>query len=155
MSMKASTILRASDIQELRTLGSYYEVKSSLEEELGSKLGVTGWKPLFEKIHILKKTVISNKNYLSAICEGNSFKESKNKISKLLKLKIKARGWRELKSKIKKIVDTFCFSAFDPYEHYERTKLKKFINSSKLEGIEVQIPNEATSLEAVLAKYRR
>lgn len=153
--MNANTILKASDIQELKSLGSYLEVKRSFEKELGSKLGAIGWKSFFDKVNALKEVVSSNKDYLTSICDENSFKESKNKTSKLLKVKVKARGWGELKRKIEIFITLFCANIFDPYDYYEKTKSEKFKNSSKLEGIEVQIPDETVSLESVLAKYRR
>ncbi len=155
LNMNATIILKASNIQEFRSLGSYFEIKRSFEKELGSKLGAIGWKSFFEKINALKKIVSSNKDYLAFICDENSFKESKNKISKLLKVKIKARGWNELKRKIELFIALFCANVFDPYDYYEKTKLEKFKNSSKLEGIEIQIPDETVLLESVLAKYQR
>lgn len=153
--MKATTILKASDINELRSLGSYYDVKNSLEKELSNKLGVNGWGSLFEKIKTLKEIVSAHKEYLSSACEQNSFRNSKSEVSKLLKLRLKARSWVELKTKIKKIIAVFYSDTFDPYEYYEKTKLKKFKNSSKLEGIDIDIPDETVSLENVLMKYRR
>ena len=78
--MKAQTILEASDIHELKTLGSYHKVKKSIEGELGNKLGVTGWKSLFEKIKSLKEIIANNKEYLLAILNKKTFKESKAEI---------------------------------------------------------------------------
>ena len=40
-------------------------------------------------------------------------------------------------------------------EYYEKTKLKKFRDSSKLEGIVVDFPDESISLESILAKHQR
>lgn len=153
--MDTNTILKASDIQELKALGSYLEVKRSFEGELDSKLGATGWKSFFDKVNSLKEVVSSNKDYLASICENNSFKESKNKISKLLNIKVKAKSWMELKRKIEIFIALFCANIFDPYDYYEKTKLEKFKNSSKLEGIDIQVPDETVLLESVLAKYQR
>lgn len=153
--MKTSSILKADSIETLRSLGSYYSVKSCLEEALGNKLGVTGWESFFEKINFLKDIVFSNKDHLLAICDGYSFKESKHQVAELLRLRLKARDQRELREKIKKIIAIFCANFFDPYDYYERTKLNKFKNSSKLEGIQIETPDESTSLESVLEKYRR
>lgn len=41
------------------------------------------------------------------------------------------------------------------YEHYEKTKLEKFIGSSKLECIEIEIPSKENTLINVLAKYKK
>lgn len=153
--MKVSKILTASSVLELRSFGSYFDIKEILEKEIGNKLGVNGWESLFFKIQSIKKIVSSSSKLLVSVCERNSFTESKKEISNILKLKIKARDRQELKLKASLIITTFNLGFFDPYEHYEKTKLKKFKNSSKLEGIEIEYPDESTSLESVLAKYRR
>ena len=153
--MQINAILNVSDLHELRSLGSYHDVKRSIEEELDNKLGVTGWESLLKKINMIRESISVNKDYLLFLCEQGSFKESKNKISKLLKIKIAARSWINLRKKVKNLINFFCSNAFDPYEHYERTKLIKFKNSSKLEGINIEIPNNSASLESVLAKYKR
>lgn len=153
--MKTSTILNVSDLNELKSLGSYHDVKRSIEEELDNKLGIIGWQSFFNKIRTIKEIVSANKEHLSSLCEKGSFKESKNEISRLLKLKITARSWDDLKRKIKNIINAFCPKDFDPYEYYEKTKLIKFRNSSKLENINIEIPHESVSLENVLAKYKR
>ncbi len=153
--METNKILKASDVIELRSFGSYLEVKNNFEKEIHNKLGVNGWNSFFEKIQKLKKIVTLNKDILVSVCNEKSFSESKKEISKILKLKVTARGWSELKRKVELIIKIFCFGIFDPYEHYEKTKLNKFKNSSKLEGIDIVYPDEKTSLESVLAKYKR
>ena len=99
VNMKANEILTASDINELRSLGSYIEIKSVFEKELDNKLGVKGWKSFFIKIQNLKKIVSTNKDLLFSVCDNKSFKDSKKEISEILKIKIKAKGWDELKKK--------------------------------------------------------
>ncbi|MGZ5027096.1 MAG: hypothetical protein ACXWE9_07295 [Methylobacter sp.] len=153
--MKTKAILKASNVQELRLFGSYCDIKDTIEKEIDIKLGANSWASLFEKIKSLEKKVQSNREILLAICEGSNFKETKEKVSEVLGLKIKARSWNELKSRIERIIEVLYLNYFDPYEHYEKTKLKKFKNSSKLEGIEIEIPSEKSSLANVLAKYRR
>ena len=153
--MKAKTIVEASDISELKSLGSYLDVKNHLEEELGNKLGVTSWKSFFEKIQDLKDIIANNKEYLLTICSQKTFKESKNEVSIILKLEMKSKNLTELNLKIKSTISIFCSAVFDPYEYYEETKFRKFQNSSKLEGIDIEIPDKNTTLESVLAKYKR
>lgn len=153
--MKAKTILEASDVQGLRSLGAYSYVKNTLEKHLGNKLGVTGWDSLFEKLQDLKNIIADNKEYLLAVCNKNDFNESKAEVYKILKLKISAKDKGELNTKIELLISFFSCSSFDPFEYYEKTKFKKFQNSSKLEGLEIEAPNEETTLESVLAKYRR
>jgi len=153
--MKANTILKVNDVESLRSLGSYGELKSCLEGELGNKLGVNGWNSLFDKIVFIKGAVSLMKDDILSVYGNKSFSESKKYLSESLGIKVKARGWQVLKLKISNLIRLFSVNAFDPYEYYETTKLKKFRDSSKLEGIEVNILDESISLESVLAKYRR
>lgn len=153
--MKASAIANVTDIDELKSLGAYLELKRSLEGEFGNKLGVNGWQSFFYKLSTLKQAVFANKDYLVTVCQNNSFNESKKLISNLLSLRVTARGWNELNGKLKKIITVFSSDAVDPYEYYEKTKQKKFIDSSKLEGLDVEVPDASESLESVLARFRR
>ncbi len=153
--MKTTAALKANDIEELKLLGSYFEVKNNIEKELGMKLGVKGWNSLFDKIKLLKKLIASNKSDFSVVCNENSFTKSKNIISKIIGLKVKAKSWNELRSKIENLIIVFCNNIFDPYEYYEKTKINKFINSSKLEGINIVVSDETHSLESILKKYKR
>jgi len=153
--MKVSEVLKASTLNELRTYGSYFELKNSFEKELNNKLEVKGWDSFFAKIKSLITIVSSNKEALESVYNNKNLEESKKEISSILTVKVKAKSWSELKQKVDAFIFVFCSSAFDPYSHYERTKLKKFKDSSKLEGIDVDISDEQSSLESVLEKYRR
>ena len=153
--MKTSKILQADNVVELRSLGSYLDIKNAFEKEIDNKLGVNGWNSFFKTIQRLKKAISSNKDALVSACNQRSFTESKQAISKILEIKVTARERSELTIKVDKMIKVFCSSVFDPYEYYENTKLTKFKNSSKLEGIDIEYLDENTSLESVLAKYRR
>ena len=76
--MKTAVLLKANDIKELKLLGSYFDVKKHLENELGIKLGSKGWSSLFDIINVLKKQASSNKSYLLSICDEHSFKAIHN-----------------------------------------------------------------------------
>ncbi|WP_143269372.1 YhfG family protein [Mangrovitalea sediminis] len=153
--MKASNVLVASSLDELRELGSYLEIKNCLEKEIDNKLGVKGWKSLFHKIHVLKESVINNKSLILKKDKVRSFEESKNYVSNTLGIHVTAKGWEELTRKLNLIIVVFCSEPFDPYAYYEKTKSKKFKDSSKLEGIDVDLPDKNTSLESVLERHRR
>lgn len=153
--METSKILNASDTTELKSYGSYLEIKNYFEEEIHNSLGVNDWDSFFRKIQQLKKCVSSNRDILIAACEKKSFSKSKKEVSDILNLRITARGWSELKRKVDLIIKTFCSETSDPYEYYERTKLKKFKNSSKLEGIDISYSDENASVESVVKKYKR
>ncbi|MBB1488764.1 YhfG family protein [Oceanospirillum sediminis] len=153
--MKARSVLLASSLDELRGLGSYLEIKNSLEKEIDNKLGVRGWKSLFHKIQFIKESVLTNKIIITKMDQGKSFKESKSDISKALGINLTAKGWEDFNRKINLIISVFYSESFDPYSYYEKTKLKKFKDSSKLEGIDIELSDKSASLESVLEKYKR
>ena len=153
--MKASNVLVTSNLDELKALGSYLEIKNSIEKEIDNNLGVKGWKSLFHKIQALKKSVLINKSLILKIKKEKSFKESKRDISKILGVNVTAKGWKDFNRKINLIISVFYSEPFDPYAYYEKTKLKKFKDSSKLEGIDIDFSDKNASLESVLERYRR
>jgi|TARA_B110000240_G_C13437486_1_gene426537 hypothetical protein len=153
--MKASVIMKASNVEDLKLLGSYRELKKCLEDELGTKLGINGWDSFYGKIISIKCAVVSLKKEIKSIYKDNMFLEAKSYLSKVLGIKVKARGWKTLKCKISVLMNLFVENSFDPYEYYEKNKLKKFRESSKLEGIVLDFPDASISLESILAKYQR
>lgn len=152
--MKTSEILKVSSIDELKGLGSYLEIKRFLEDEVDNKLGAKGWSSLFFKIQSLKSTICTDKEALLSSVHKKPLKESKIRISKILGIKIRAKSKDVLKKKVDAFINVFCSGVFDPYEHYEKTKMKKFKDSSKLEGIDIELGNTEKSLESILAKYK-
>lgn len=46
-------------------------------------------------------------------------------------------------------------NSFDPNEHYERTKEKRFKDSCKLDGIDVEVIDSNTTLEEVIQKHKK
>ena len=152
--MQIRTIVNVHDVEDLKSLGAYRVLKNAIEAEIGSKLGVKGWSSLYEKIVSLKSAV-SLLGKETVIYEGRKFSEVKTYLSKHLGINVKARGWKTLKAKVSALIQLFKSDSFDPYAYYEKTKLKKFRDSSKLEGIVVDYPEKATSLDSILAKYKR
>ena len=135
--MDAKEILSASDVVELKALGGYLAVKKCIEGEIHNSLGVNGWKAFFDKIQYLKKIVSSEREVLISICNEKPFSKSKREVAEILNLKISATKQSELKKKVDLVLNLFCIETRDPYEYYESTKLERFKNSSKLEGIDL------------------
>lgn len=153
--MKASNLLGASNLDELRAQGSYLEIKSYLEKEIDNKLGVKDWDSLFHKIQTIKESVLVNKFLIQKMDKEKSLKESKGNISKILGIKITAKGWKDFSRKLNLIIFVFRTEKFDPHAYYEKTKLKKFKDSSRLEGINIELSDSNSSLESVLERYKR
>lgn len=153
--MDIKKLINAKSIDELKSTGSYFETKKYLEEKIKTKLCVNGWTSLYKRIQKLKSLTAAEREVLLKELDGKKFNESKKTASDIFGIEIKATGRRQLKEKITIILKIFYRASFDPYEYYEKTKLKKFKHSSSLEGIKVNPKKTGTSLESVLAKYRR
>ncbi|SDR41085.1 YhfG family protein [Pseudomonas cannabina] len=118
------------------------------------KLGVNGWAALLAKLKVLRVTLCTNDLSISMIEEG-SFKQAKHKLSETLGFPITAKNQSELDVIIRTCSTYFFESNFDPHRRFEEKKLKNFISSSKLEGINIPYPDGKRSLEIILAKHRR
>ncbi|MCK4091350.1 hypothetical protein HCY66_14940 [Acinetobacter radioresistens] len=153
--MKAQAIIQASNVEDLKKLGSYKDVKDFLEKEFDTRLGGRSWISLFKKLKLLKDTFSSQEIENLSKYKDETLSDSKKRISRLLAIEIKAKTHKELEMKVKKLFSFFSFNGFDPYEYYEKTKFSKFQNSSNLEGLKIDIPNPSTSLESIIAKYQR
>ena len=46
-------------------------------------------------------------------------------------------------------------NSFNPNEHYEKTKEKRFKDSCKLDGIDVEVVDPNATLEEVIEKYKK
>ncbi|MDD4965124.1 MAG: DUF2559 family protein [Gallionella sp.] len=155
MPASLNQVLKVADLDELKALGSYFDLKKNTEKQLGFKLNIRGWDSLFQSIKRLRSVVPKNKDQFFRICQCYSFNDAKHKIFELLELKIAAKNKKQLEAKLENLVRCFNALHFDPYKRFEETKLKNFKNSSKLEGIEICLSSESSSLESILAKYKR
>ncbi|MBE3954448.1 hypothetical protein HJ144_24145 [Vibrio parahaemolyticus] len=75
--MQVNAIVNVHDVEDLKSLGTYRELKNAIEAKIGSKLGVKGWNSLYEKIVFLKSAV-SLLEKESAIYEGKKILRSQN-----------------------------------------------------------------------------
>ena len=153
--MKTLHVIDASDVVSLKSLGSFAQVRGALESRLGCKLGCNGWSSIFNKLKILKCVVPGRKSDLLLACEAGSLRDSSGQISSILGVKVKVKTRVELFDVVNGFITMFSPATFDPYAHYEKTKLAKFKGSSKLEGIEIDYPGDDVTLESVLNKHRR
>jgi hypothetical protein len=153
--MNINTILKAANPQELRSLGSYGDVKNTIEHALDISLGVNSWASLFEKLRALATKTQSDKEALLSACNLDNQALSQAKICELLEIKIHTNDHDTLNRKVERIIELFQRNEFDPHEYYEKTKLQKFKHSSRLEGIEIATPSAKNALNDVLKKYSR
>lgn len=147
-------ISNINSLADLKECGTYFFVKNSIEKELGTKLGGRSWKDLYIKITNIKSIVEKEEILLDTSCLDYDFLKARDKLQKILTIKITTKNIEELNILINKLVKFFRKSSLSPYERYEKNKKRNFISSSKLEGID--IPNKTTtdSLEDILKRYR-
>ncbi len=153
--MLPAKILNVTDLNELQSFGSYLDLKNIIENQLGLKLKVKGWDSLFLKVKQLSEAVPKNKNKFFELIESHPFNVAKLEISKLIDLKITAKNKTQLRTQLKNLTECFCNLNFDPSQRFEKTKLMNFQSSSKLEGIDIYIPSNMSSLESIINKYKR
>lgn len=160
-SSRIPDLYKIKDVETLKSFGSYTEVKMWVEKKVGVTLKINGWNQLLKRIHDLSFSVNENiekmiflldeKEHLK---ELGSFPEAKEKVSALLGLQIKARSWKQLERSLKSIVVAFRNrDMVDKSAIFEKNKIRNFIHSSRLEGIQMS-DTPALKMTDVLDKYR-
>jgi viroplasmin and RNaseH domain-containing protein len=157
MSKVKITIIEMQKISSLESLmecGSYLSVKNSIESQIEFKLGVNGWKSLYEKVSNIICYFKSEDSDLNNIVMINKLPIAKSRLYEIFDIKIPAKSQSELSEKVTKLICLFKVSDISAYDKYERNKRRNFINSSKLEGITISNKSTKTPLEDILKKYK-
>jgi hypothetical protein len=158
---KMPPLYKIKDIDTLKSLGTYIEVKRWVTKKVDVALNVNGWEELFQRINGLSFSVNENIEKLIFFLDENkrlkelgSFLEAKKKISELLKFQIKARSWKQLERNLKSIVVAFRNRDMtDKSAIFEKNKIQNFIQSSRLEGIKIS-DTPVLKMSDILDKYR-
>ncbi|MBL6986483.1 MAG: hypothetical protein ISR72_05475 [Methylobacter sp.] len=145
ISSKIPDLNKIKDLETLKSFGSYTEVKSRVEKRIGVPLKTNSWKQLLKRINDLSLIVNNNIEQLIFLLDENKhlkelgpFLEAKKKISTLLEFHITASGWKQLERNLKSIVVAFRNpDTIDPSAIFEQNKIRNFIHSSRLEGIQM------------------
>jgi len=160
-SSRIPDLYKIKDVETLKSFGSYTEVKIWVEKKVGVALKINGWNQLLKRIYDLSFSVNENIEKLIFLLDENkhlkelgSFPEAKKKVSTLLGLQIKARSWKQLERSLKSIVVAFRNrDMVDKSAIFEKNKIRNFIHSSRLEGIQLN-DTPALKMTDVLDKYR-
>lgn len=153
LNMYIKNILRTNNIEDLKLLGPFNELVKIIENELDTKIIVTDWISLYKTIMSINDFILWLNSGDSLNYKMGSFLDTKKQLSEKLGFTIKAKSWKALELKIDKLKKLPVLNSFEPYEYYEKYKLEKFCDSSRLEGLDIKIPDESISLEKILAKY--
>ncbi|MCI4185419.1 hypothetical protein MRO89_05485 [Dickeya dianthicola] len=155
MNSRLHQILHTQDVNSLKSLGAYRELKYFIEEEMRLKLGGKSWDSLFIKITGIRSFFLNDKKDFFSDIEMMSFSEAKKKIENTTEVIFSAKNNKEIKEILDNISLLFNEVKFNPYKRYEETKIKNFKSSSKLEGIYINSNYNDDSLESVIARYKR
>lgn len=155
MDVSLQQILKTTHVSDLKTLGKFLEIKRFVEAQLYLKLGANGWSSLLLKLQSLNALEGVSDDCESCVCDAMPYSAVRAEFSKKIGFKITARNWTELKAALHVLSTCSARLEFDPYKRFEKKKHKNFISSSKLEGIDIPVFEEKTSLEKLLAKHGR
>ncbi|AZD33804.1 hypothetical protein C4K22_1042 [Pseudomonas chlororaphis subsp. aurantiaca] len=155
MDVSLQQILQTANVSDLKTLGRFLEIKRFIEAQLHLKLGANGWGSLLLKLKALNALGGASDECESYFCDARPYQTVRAEVSKKIGFKITAKNQAELKAALHKLSTCSARLEFDPHKRFEKKKLKNFINSSRLEGIEIPISDEKASLEKLLAKHGR
>jgi len=151
--IKIAELFNVQDIKSLKSYGSYQDIKNTIEEHIGFKLGVRGWKTLLKKLMILKKNSIENLELIKKIITEYPFYKAKKELSLLLDVKIKIKVKKDFNIAINLLISIFSKLDFDPAKEFENNKLENFKSSSRLESLEISHTTE--SLDDILKKHKK
>jgi hypothetical protein len=154
-------LYKIKDIETLKSLGTYIEVRRWIAKKVDVPLKVSGWEELFQRINSLSFSVNENLEKLIFLLSENehlkelgSFSKAKEKISELLMFRIKSRSWKQLERNLKSIVVAFRNrDMIDKSVIFENNKIQNFIQSSRLEGIQIS-DAPALKMADIFDKYR-
>lgn len=145
---------KINSLESLKDCGAYLPLKSYIEKKVGFKLGVKGWKDLYEKIRLIKIVFNKKKYLIDNALSKEELSSSRSELKNILNLNISARNKEDLNKKIDSLMSFFIKPKLSAYEKYEKNKRNNFISSSKLEGILINPESGNKSLDQILNKYR-
>jgi hypothetical protein len=157
-----------SSVENLKSYGSFKTVKSLISNNFGFSIKASSWEILYCQLYNIKNTVKKNEKQLyflvkdqSAIRALGGFNIAKAELSKFVGVKLAANGWNKLFSIFESVVFTFLpsetsnekktYTYEEKVKKFEEVKFQNFVNSSKLEGIEVT--KSDLTMDELIKKY--
>ncbi|MBB4820474.1 hypothetical protein HNP29_003869 [Pseudomonas alcaligenes] len=155
MAMPLELALRAVTIDELKEIGTFSEVRTLVQQELSVKLGARSWHGMLERMKRLHGLLSEMDSPLKTFAEHEPLADCRKALSATLELRVIATSIAALNTTVSRLNSLYCKKAFDPAARFEEIRLKNFISSSKLEGIEIHPASHTATLESIIAKYKR
>lgn len=146
----------ATAIEELKTHGSFNEVKQRLSAQVGFRLRARSWSGLLATICQIRQALTHRCDDINTALKGKSVHAIRSDLRRLIGVELPGRTLDCLRQQVESLTSTFvfCQESESPAARYEKNKKRNFINSSRLEGLEIDENVSEQSLEQILAEYR-
>jgi len=161
MHRTASTSLTIADIlsvatpSDLRMLGHFNVLKTSLSALLGLTIAPRSWQTLYRFVGELQAVIQSDPSIRSPGPHPVS-EAARTKLSTVLMSVTSVRiPAADPEAALSHAVATLVAAARDPAAMYQATRTRNFHHSSRLEGIDMRKSKPAESLQTVLNRYRK
>lgn len=140
------------NISDLQAYGSYGQVKKSIQITLGFSVKSKDMNDLLSIIKTIRIAVSKEYNQWQHLVNDQtnikalgSFDLAKKQLSSQLGIKLPARSWQQLSERLSNIIAAYPLTntkkndlSFETkVAYYESNKVKNFIASSKLEGLNI------------------
>lgn len=148
-------IIAAKNPDELKCFGSFKAVKCAIKNDLGAYIRAGSWMALHQKLHDLKTLIPELENQIETAIRDYEVEKSIKLIHRLTGLEFSCGTQDELERKITSLRALLSVSVSDPFLRFEKNKVKNFINSSKLEGLDLEPADPSETMNSILAKYKQ
>ena len=143
----------ATTVEELKTYGSFRRVKQQLSTQIGFRLHARSWNALVSVMRLVRQALTQRRGAIDTVLKGKSIHAIRSELRQLLGIDLPGQTIDSLRQQVEQLTSTFCQEPQSPAERYEEIKKRNFINSSRLEGLEIDDVS-GQSLEQILAEYR-
>lgn len=148
-------ILSVTNPTDLQSLGPFTELKLALNALLGLSVGARSWRSLYAMIRRIQ-AVTRREGRVGPAGHGALSEVGRRRLSLALQRGSAGKKARPVDTAaLSKAIAAIGQAAADPTIRYRMKRSRNFIQSSRLEGIDVQMPAGSTSLDEILRKHRR
>jgi hypothetical protein len=144
-------ILSAGSASDLRTLGTFAALKQSLQATLGSGIRTNSWANLYTFVCAFQDAATSD-------ATPSARDSAKKRLSETLLKSLAGKPEnveRDIDHDVSYAMTKLLSIARDPSVQYRITRSSNFVESSKLEGIDLRLGKVSTSLQRVINKHSK
>ncbi|WP_206413080.1 hypothetical protein [Lysobacter enzymogenes] len=154
-SPSVADILVATSQDDLKTRGSFSQIKKTLSSQFGITLAAKSWIALYSLIR--KIQALSRKNPAGLPTSGSKEAQivRKRLLTVLQRNAVAGSSSGDMDAAVLRTILTINSVAADPKVRYSINRSRNFRHSSRLEGIDVLMPVRNASLDSIIEKHRR